>query len=86
MLKFRNEVGNRSDFNLYGSAKNKKRKKYSSIQGKIVHYRPDCTGRDMYIFNTHGGLTKNVKKNKKHFYSQYTNSLRDNVKPKKVRF
>jgi len=63
----------------------KKRRPYTAIQGRVKHYQPDGTGRDHYVFNNHGGLTKGNRCFKKHAFSKYTGSLRKVKKLPKVR-
>ena len=74
------------DFNLNftKSASKKKRRPYTAIQGRVKHYQPNGTGRDIYVFNNHGGLTMGNKCIKKHAFEKYTDCLRKPNKANKV--
>ena len=73
-----------ADFNLNFVKSKKKRRPYTAIQGRVKHYQPDGTGRDIYVFNNHGGLTKGNKCVKKHASSRHKDTLRSKKKNLKL--
>lgn len=60
--------------------KKKKRRPYTAIEGKVKHYQPDGTGRDIYAYSNHGGLTKGNRRFVKHSSKKYKEFLRDSNK------
>lgn len=64
------------DFNLNFTKPKQKRRPYTAIRGRVKHYQPDGTGRDIYVFDNHGGLTLGNKCVSKHASARYKGTLR----------
>lgn len=59
---------------MHSPVKKVNRSKMSPVQNRPVHYMCDGSGRDGYIYTTHGGLTNNFQHNPGH--STFFNQLR----------
>ena len=50
----------------------------------MKHYKPNGTGRDIYVFHNHGGFTKGNKVIKKNSLNKYKDFLRSSKQIPKV--